>query len=71
MTQLTLWQEWGYEIDTATVMAVCPNCTKRMPIGHYSPRNYYKYCPYCGTALEEGNYQKWYRRIHDTGRTHT
>lgn len=60
--QLTLWKEWLYEIDNGNVMAVCPECTKRMVIGYYSPRNYYRFCPYCGTELEEGDYLKWYRR---------
>lgn len=65
MKQLTLWQEWKYEIDTSTVMAVCPECTKRMPIGYYDPHNYYRFCPYCGTALEEGDYRTWYQKVRE------
>lgn len=58
MEQLKLFQTWEYDIDTGTVMARCPECTKRIPISYYSPHNYYKFCPYCGIPLEEGRYKR-------------
>lgn len=45
---------WSYEEDTGEVFCCCPVCSGRLHIGVYTYRNPYKYCPYCGTKLEEG-----------------
>lgn len=58
MKQMTFFRFWEYDIDTGTVMARCPECSRRIPMGVYAPHNPYKYCPYCGIALEEGKYKQ-------------
>lgn len=47
--------EWQYDEDTGGVMCRCPNCGGRLGIHVYLYRNPYKYCPYCGDRLNEGN----------------
>ena len=45
---------WIAKVDNDCRMWECPECGKRMvgqPLGWYQ-FNYYKFCPYCGTALE-------------------
>lgn len=45
---------WIAEVDNNCRMWKCPECGKRMvgePLGWYQFNNY-KFCPYCGTALE-------------------
>ena len=57
MTQMSLFPEilfWIPEIDNGCRMWKCPVCGRRM-IGqplHWHQFNNYKFCPYCGTALE-------------------
>lgn len=56
--QMVLFQEWQYDIDNGGVLARCPQCGKRMVMNYYATHNPYQYCPYCGIALEEGNYKR-------------
>lgn len=50
--KLTL-PEWIYEEDTGEVMCKCPECEGRMTIDVYTYWNPYRFCPYCGTELDE------------------
>lgn len=57
--QISLLQRtWEYDIDTATIMARCPECGGRMIISRYQYQNPYRFCPYCGERLDEGNLAK-------------
>ncbi len=47
--------EWQYDEDNGCVMCRCPECGGRLLIGLYQYWNPYRFCPYCGTRLEEGN----------------
>lgn len=52
--QLSLFREWQYDEDNASMMCRCPECGGRLLIGAYSYCNRYNYCPYCGVALLQG-----------------
>lgn len=45
---------WLYDEDSGSVMCRCPECEGRLPIGIYTYRNPYRFCPYCGEKLAEG-----------------
>ena len=47
-------KEWLYDEDTGCVMCRCPDCGGRLLISLYSYWNPYRYCPYCGERLMEG-----------------
>ena len=55
---------WEYDEDTGTMMCRCPDCEGRMSMGLYAYWNSYKYCPYCGVRLHEGDYVKRFCQIH-------
>ena len=50
------------------MMAKCPTCECRMPIGIYAYGNPYHFCPYCGERLEEGRVMETGRRIYGWNR---
>lgn len=47
---------WQYDEDTGHMMCRCPECGGRMTMGLYSYWDSYKFCPYCGVRLDEGNF---------------
>lgn len=51
-------KEWLYDEDTGHVMCRCPDCGGRLLISLYSYWNLYRYCPYCGERLMEGQITK-------------
>lgn len=53
--QMSLFKFWQYDEDTGHVMCRCPVCGGRLLIGLYQYINIYRFCPYCGQPLEEGN----------------
>lgn len=62
--QIELFRYWEYEEDSGSMMAKCPECGKRMPIYRWNYGNFYKFCPYCGQALEEGDIMRAGKRIY-------
>ena len=66
--QMCLFKFWEYEEDSGTMMAKCPTCECRMPIGIYAYGNPYHFCPYCGERLEEGRVMEAGRRIYGWSR---
>ena len=59
-------KSWLYYEDNATLMCRCPECEGRMVIYLWTYWNPYKYCPYCGIRLQEGNFVKRYCRIYES-----
>ena len=56
---------WLYDEDTGHMMCRCPDCGGRMTIGIWTYWNSYKYCPYCGVRLEEGNFIRRFCQIYE------
>ncbi len=59
--------EWQYDEDNGHVMCRCPKCEGRLIIDAYTYFNPYRYCPYCGMELAEGNLVR--KRCEVYGRT--
>ena len=55
---------WQYDEDTGHMMCRCPECGGRMTITLWKYWNSYKFCPYCGIRLAEGNFVKRYCQIY-------
>ena len=58
--------QWEYDEDSGSVMCRCPYCAGRLVIGHYQYINHYRYCPYCGEGLSEGNITAKRMRVYGT-----
>lgn len=56
---------WKYDEDTGNMMCRCPECECRMPIYKWTYWNPYRYCPYCGVRLQEGDFVKRYCQIYE------
>lgn len=49
---------WKYEAEHGYLLAKCPKCTGRMPIGRSLDGNPYRFCPYCGQGLRQGRFKR-------------
>lgn len=56
---------WEYDEDNGCMLCRCPECGGRMVIHLWHYWNNYKYCPYCGIRLQEGNFVKRYCQIYE------
>jgi DNA-directed RNA polymerase subunit RPC12/RpoP len=56
---------WEYDEDTGYMLCRCPECGGRMVMHLWHYWNNYKYCPYCGIRLQEGNFVKRYCQIYE------
>lgn len=48
-------KEWKYDKDNDYMLCRCPHCEGRLLIGMYQYFNPYRFCPYCGKRLAQGN----------------
>lgn len=56
---------WQYDEDNGHMMCRCPDCGGRMPMYLWHYWNSYKFCPYCGVRLQEGNFVRRYCQIYE------
>lgn len=56
---------WQYDEDNGHMMCRCPDCDGRMPMYLWHYWNNYKFCPYCGVRLQEGNFVRRYCQIYE------
>ena len=57
-------KNWVYEEDTGTMMCKCPVCKGRMIIDRYCYSLGYKFCPFCGEKLGEGEFERKRKMIY-------
>lgn len=55
---------WLYDKDNDHMMCRCPDCGGRLLVGFYDYENPFKFCPYCGLELGQGQIEKARKRIY-------